>query len=91
MTKHELIYAVAEKAQMTRIAAASAVEATFDVITATLRKGGAVKIMKFGQFKVTKQAARKGRHPQTGAPMEIKAARRPRFSAGKGLKDAVNK
>ena len=91
MTKNELIYAVADKAQMTRIAAACAVEATFDAITAALRKGGPVKIMGFGQFKVTKQAAREGRHPQTGAPMKIKAAKRPRFSPGKRLKDAVNK
>jgi DNA-binding protein HU-beta len=66
MTKNELIYAVADKAQMTRIAAASAVEATFDAITAALRKGGAVKIMGFGQFRVTKLAERQGRHPQTG-------------------------
>ena len=80
MTKNEIIYVVADKAQMTRIAAACAVEATFDAITAALRKGGAVKIMGFGQFKVTKQAAREGRHPQTGAPMKIQAAKRPRFS-----------
>jgi DNA-binding protein HU-beta len=91
MTKNELIHAVADKAQMTRIAAASAVEATFDAITAALRKGGEVKIMGFGNFRVTKQAAREGRHPRTGAPMKIKAAKRPRFSPGKVLKDAVNK
>ena len=91
MTKNELIHAVADKAQMTKIAAASAVEATFDAIIATLRKGGEVKIMGFGNFRVTKQAAREGRHPGTGAPMKIKAAKRPRFSPGKGLKDAVNK
>jgi DNA-binding protein HU-beta len=91
MTRHELIYAVANKAQITKIAAASAVGATFDIITATLRKGGAVKIMRFGQFKVIKQAARKGRHPRTGAPMEIKAAKRPRFSACKGLRNAINR
>jgi len=91
MTKNELIYAVADKAQITRIAAASAVDATFDAITATLKKGGAVKIMGFGNFRVTKHAAREGRHPQTGAPMKIKAAKRPRFSPGKRLKDAVNR
>jgi DNA-binding protein HU-beta len=91
MNKNELIYAVSDKAQMTRIAAASAIDATFDTITAALKKGGEVKIMGFGNFRVAKQAAREGRHPQTGAPMKIKAAKRPRFSPGKRLKDAVNK
>jgi len=91
MTKNELIAAVADKAQMTKTAAASAVDATFDAITGALKKGGEVKIMGFGNFRVVKRAAREGRDPRTGAPVKIKAARRPRFSAGKGLKDAVNK
>src|SRR5262249_12790179 len=91
MTKNELIAAVADKAQMTKTAAASAVDATFDAITSTLKKGGEVKIMGFGNFRVVKRAAREGRDPRTGAPVKIKAAKRPRFSAGKGLKDAVNR
>jgi DNA-binding protein HU-beta len=91
MTKNELIAAVADKAQMTKTAASAAVDATFDAITSTLKKGGEVKIMGFGNFRVVKRAAREGRDPRTGAPVKIKAARRPRFSAGKGLKDAVNK
>ena len=91
MTKNELIAAVANKAQMTKTAAASAVDATFDAITATLKKGGEVKIMGFGNFKVVKRAAREGRDPRNGTPVKIKASRRPRFSAGKGLKAAVNR
>jgi DNA-binding protein HU-beta len=91
MTKNELIAAVADKAQMTKTAAASAVDATFDAITGALKKGGEVKIMGFGNFRVVKRAAREGRDPRTGAPVKIKAAKRPRFSAGKGLKEAVNK
>ncbi len=91
MTKNELIAAVADRAQITKTAAASAVEATFDAITSTLKKGGEVKIMGFGNFKVVKRAAREGRDPRTGTPVQIRASRRPRFSAGKGLKEAVNK
>jgi len=91
MTKHELITAVADKAQMTKTAASAAVGACFDAITRTLKKGGEVKIMGFGNFRVVKRAAREGRNPSTGAPLKIKAARRPRFSAGKRLKEAVNK
>ena len=85
MTKNELIAAVAGKAQMTKTAAATAVEATFDAITSTLKRGGEVKIMGFGNFRVVKRAAREGRDPRTGTPVKIKAAKRPRFSAGKGL------
>ena len=91
MTKNELIAAVAGKASKTKTAAASAVDATFDAITAALKKGGEVKIMGFGHFRVVKRAAREGRNPRTGNPVKIKAARRPRFSAGKALKDAVNR
>lgn len=90
MTKNELIALVADKTSMTKTAAASAVDATFDAITSTLQQGGDVKIMGFGNFRVVKRAAREGRDPRTGAPVQIKAANRPRFSAGKGLKEAVN-
>ena len=90
MTKNELIAAVADKTRMTRMSVAAAVEATFDIITATLKKGGEVKIMGFGNFRVVKRAARDGRDPRTGAAVKVKASKRPRFSAGKGLKDALN-
>ena len=90
MTKNELIAVIAGKTQMTKTAAANVIEATFDAITTTLRKGDDVKIMGFGNFRVVKRAAREGRDPRTGAPVNIKASRRPRFSAGKGLKEAVN-
>jgi len=91
MTKNELIAMVADKAQMTKTAASAAVDATFDAITSTLKTGGEVKIMGFGNFRVVKRSAREGRDPRTGDPVKIKAARRPRFSAGKGLKDAINR
>jgi DNA-binding protein HU-beta len=91
MTKNELIAAVAGQTQMPKSSAASAVDATFQAITTALKKGGQVKIMGFGNFKVVKRAAREGRDPRTGTPVQIKAAKRPRFSAGKGLREAVNR
>ena len=90
MTKNELIAAVAEKAEISRHEAARAVEATFEVIGASLGKGEEVKIAGFGNFKVANRAAREGRDPRTGQPVQIAASKRPKFSAGKGLKDAVN-
>ena len=91
MTKNELIAVVADKARLNKTSAAAAVEATFDAIAATLKKGGEVKIMGFGNFKVIKREARDGRDPRTGAPVKIKASKRPRFAAGKLLKDAINR
>jgi DNA-binding protein HU-beta len=90
MTKAELIAAVAEKASLSRTDATSAVEATFDAIASTLGKGGEVKISGFGNFKVANRAEREGRDPRTGQPVKIPASKRPKFSAGKALKDVVN-
>ncbi len=90
MTKNELIAAVAEAAGLTKAQAGAAVDATFDSITATLKSGGDVKLVGFGAFSVTNRAAREGRDPRTGKPVKIKASKAPKFSAGKGLKDAVN-
>jgi nucleoid DNA-binding protein len=64
MPKKELIYAIADKAQMSRIAAERAVEVTFATITAELQKGGEVKITGFGQFRVSKLSEREVRNPE---------------------------
>ena len=91
MNKTELVKAVAEKAEVSPAVAAQAVAATFDTIQATLKKGEPVVLIGFGTFGVKKVAARKGRNPQTGEELKIKAHTAPFFKAGKGLKDAVVK
>lgn len=90
MNKAELIEAVASKADLSKADAGDAVEAVFDTITRTLRKGDNVALVGFGTFAVKRRAARTGRNPRTGEPLEIKATNVPGFKAGKGLKDAVN-
>jgi DNA-binding protein HU-beta len=90
MTKNELISAVADSAKLTKTAAATAVESTFDIITGALKRGDEVKLIGFGSFSVVQRKAREGRNPRTGEPVQIKASKAPKFSAGKGLKDAVN-
>jgi DNA-binding protein HU-beta len=90
MTKNELISAVADSAKLTKTSAATAVDATFDIITGALKRGDDVKLIGFGSFTVVKRAAREGRNPRTGEPVQIKASKAPKFSAGKGLKEAVN-
>lgn len=90
MNKNELAGAVAEKTGMSKGDATAAVEAVFAVVTETLKSGGDVRILGFGNFTSQQRAATTGRNPLTGAPVDIPAKRVPKFSAGKGLKDAVN-
>ncbi|HBP79890.1 MAG TPA: DNA-binding protein HU, partial [Halomonas sp.] len=56
----------------------------------SLKKGESVSLVGFGTFAIKERAARTGRNPQTGQPIEISAAKVPSFKAGKALKDAVN-
>ena len=90
MNKSELVDAIAKSADISKAAAARALDATIDSIKKALKKGDTVGLVGFGTFKVGKRAARNGRNPRTGATIKIKAAKVPKFSAGKGLKDAVN-
>jgi DNA-binding protein HU-beta len=91
LNKVELVDAVSESSGLSKSDAAKAVEAVFDSITAELRKGEEVRLVGFGSFLVTNRAASEGRNPRTGEPVQIPASRQPKFRAGKGLKEAVNK
>ena len=90
MNKSDLVDAIAKSADISKAAAARALDATVDSIKKALKKGDTVSLVGFGTFKVGKRAARNGRNPRTGETIKIKAAKVPKFSAGKGLKDAVN-
>jgi DNA-binding protein HU-beta len=90
MTKNELISAVADKARIDRNSAALAVETTFELIAEALKHGDEVKLIGFGTFAVSDRKAREGRNPRTGETVQIAASKAPKFTAGKGLKDAVN-
>ena len=89
MNKTELIAEVAEKAELTKKDAESAVTAMIDVITEALRKGEKVQLVGFGSFEVKTRAERMGRNPQTKEPIPIPASKAPVFKAGTALKDAV--
>lgn len=90
MNKNELVSAVAEEANLEKSKAQAAVDAVFSVISKELKKGGDVRLVGFGNFSVSKREASTGRNPQTGAAVQIPARNVPKFTAGKGLKDAVN-
>jgi len=90
MNKTDLIDYIAEKADISKAAAQRALDATVDSIQSALAKGGMVTLVGFGTFYVGERAARSGRDPRTGNTIEIKAAKVPKFRAGKALKDALN-
>jgi DNA-binding protein HU-beta len=90
VNKSELIEAIAESADIPKAAAGRALDAMVDSITDALKKGDQVALVGFGTFAVKERAARTGRNPRTGDPIEIAAAKIPNFKAGKALKDAVN-
>ncbi len=89
--KADLIAAVAERAGIAKTDAAKAVDGTFDIIAEALQRGDEVKLVDFGVFSVAESAARQGRNPRTGEAIQIAASKRPKFKAGKGLKDAVRR
>jgi len=88
MNKGDLINEVA-KVISTKKEAQEAVDCFLSSITKALKKGDTVTLVGFGTFKVTKRKARKGRNPQTGEEIEIKASKAPKFTPGKSLKEAV--
>ncbi len=90
MNKLELIEVIAKSADLSKAAAGRALDSALAAIQSSLRKGAMVTLVGFGTFHVGKRAARSGRNPRTGAPIKIKAAKVPKFRAGKALKDAVN-
>ncbi|AKX43681.1 DNA-binding protein HU [Thiopseudomonas alkaliphila] len=90
MNKSELIEQVAISADIPKAVAGRALDAVISSITNALKEGDSVVLVGFGTFSVKERAARTGRNPQTGKPIEIAAANIPGFKAGKSLKDAVN-
>lgn len=90
MNKADLIDKMAADADITKTAAATALDSLLEGITGALKKDGKVTLVGFGTFSVSRRKARTGRNPQTGATIQIGAKNVPKFSAGKALKDAVN-
>jgi len=89
VNKSDLIDHVAKQADLSKAAAGRALDAVIGGVRTVLKKGGMVTLVGFGTFYVARRAARSGRNPQTGASIKIRAAKVPKFRAGKALKDAV--
>lgn len=91
MNRAELIELIADKAEVTKAAAERALGALLDAIASSLQNDEPVVLVNFGTFVVKQRAARKGRNPQTGEEINIRAAKVVGFKAGKALKEAVKK
>jgi DNA-binding protein HU-beta len=89
LNKSELIEQVAERADIKRSEAESAVNALTEVVKETLQRGGDVAITGFGKFSVAERGARQGVNPQTGERIQIAASKAPKFSAGADFKKAL--
>ncbi|MCX8097853.1 MAG: HU family DNA-binding protein [Casimicrobiaceae bacterium] len=90
MNKAELIESIAKSADLSKAAAGRALDGALRAIQSALKKGEVVSLVGFGTFYVGKRTARTGRNPRTGQAIKIKAAKVPKFRAGKALKDALN-
>ncbi len=90
MTKAELVEKAAKEAGISKVAAAAALNSFMSNVTKALKKkDGKVTLVGFGTFSKVRRKARKGRNPQTGAPIKIKATNVVKFRAGKKLKESI--
>ena len=90
MTKADLVNSIAEKAGLSKADAEKALKAFTYAVTDAMKAGEKVSLVGFGTFSVGQRAARTGQNPQTGAKINIPAAKVPKFKAGKALKDSIN-
>ena len=90
VTKAELIERISLQTGLSKPAAGRVLAAALEAITAEMKKGHKIILLDFGTFFLSKRMARVGRNPKTGKMIKIPAARVPKFTAVKGLKEAVN-
>jgi DNA-binding protein HU-beta len=89
MNKAELVNEIARRTKLSKTKAQETLNACFESIKSTLKKGQNVQLVGFGTFRVKQRKARMGRNPKTGEQIQIKARRVPAFSAGSELKNAL--
>lgn len=91
ITKADLVAHAAEQVGVSKTSAEKIVNALIDGIEGAMVKGQSVTLVGFGTFSTGVRQARNGRNPQTKKAMKIPASKVPKFKAGKGLKEAVDK
>jgi len=91
MNKTEFIKHIAEQHQCTQVAAEKIIDMFTSSVIDAIGKGNEISLIGFGNFSVSKVAARIGRNPRTGKALKIASYNQPKFKVGQKLKDAVNK
>ncbi len=91
MNKADLIDVLAQNGTLTKAKAGEVIDLVLDSISKSLKKGESVTLVGFGTFDVSKREARKGRNPQTGETLKIKARTVAKFRPGKALRESVSK
>ncbi|HZM69796.1 MAG TPA: HU family DNA-binding protein [Candidatus Cryosericum sp.] len=89
MNKAQIVSRVARDTKMTKVRTLRVIDGFLDQITRALKKGDRASLVGFGTFNVARRRARRGRNPQTGAPITIPARRVVRFTTGKSLRMEV--
>lgn len=90
MNKSQLVDKIATEAGLTKVQANAALAAFIDAVTNTLKSGDKLTLVGFGTFSAGTRAARVGRNPKTGAPLNIAAAKVAKFKPGKELEETIN-
>ena len=91
MKKKDLVESISKQCNISKTTASDAIDIIFQSITDAINNDEKVDIKGFGSFNISDRKARKGRNPQTGEEIDIKASRVPTFKASKTLKDYCNK
>ena len=89
MNKAEFVADVSERIGESKQRGVEVVNAVFEALTAALKRGDEVRLPQFGVFLVSETKERKARNPQTGEEVLVPAGKRPKFRAGKALKEAI--
>lgn len=89
MNKGELVSEIARRVKLSKTQSLEALNACFESIKSSLKKGQRVQLVGFGTFSVKQRKARLGRNPKTGEQIQIKARRVPAFQAGSELKNLL--
>ena len=91
MNKQQFISYIAEKYECTKVEAEKTIDMFVSSVIDAIGQGNEISLVGFGNFSISKVAARTGRNPRTGTSLKIAAYNQPKFKVGKKLKDAVNK
>ena len=90
LTKIEVVNMLYEQMGIPKVECAQLVESVFEIIKSELEKGNDVLISGFGKWSVNSKKARRGRNPQTGKALTIKARKVVTFKASPVLRDELN-